>query len=54
LTLNACVLLASIRMLAPAQNTFGCAEPITSVRAPGCSNRSRRMASASSMSTPRS
>ena len=54
LTLNPWVLVASIGMFAPAQNTFGWAEVITSVRTPGCSKRRRRTASASSMSTPRS
>ncbi len=54
LTLWAWVEPASMRMLAPAQNTRFLAERITTTFTSGCSKRSRWTASASSMSTPRS
>ena len=40
-TFQACDESASIRMFAPAQNTFSLALLTTTVRIPGCSNRSR-------------
>ena len=54
LTLWACVAPASMRMLAPAQNTLGLPERSRMTRTCGCSKRSRSSASASSISTPRS
>ena len=54
LTLCAWLAPASMRMLAPAQNTRGLPERSSTTRTWGCSKRSRSSASASSMSTPRS
>jgi hypothetical protein len=54
LTLWAWLAPASMRILAPAQNTRGLPERSTTTRTCGCSKRSRSMASASSISTPRS
>ena len=45
---------ANIRMLAPAQNIFSRPPVITIALTPGCSKRTRWIASYSSMSTPRS
>ena len=54
LTFHACDDWASIRMLAPAQNIFSRPPVITTALTPGCSKRTRWIASYSSMSTPRS
>jgi len=54
LTFHGCGDVASMRMFAPAQKIFSLTLVITTVRTPGCSNRSRCTASYSSMSTPRS
>ena len=54
LTLCAWLAPASMRILAPAQNTRGLPERSRITRTSGCSKRSRSIASASSISTPRS
>ena len=54
LTFHACVDPRSMKMLAPAQKIRSFALVITTTRTSGCSKRMRWMASASSMSTPRS
>ena len=53
-TLNVWVDVPSMKMLAPEQKTRSLADSTIRVRTSGCSNRIRRIASASSMSTPMS
>ena len=53
-TLTTCVEPRSMKMLAPAQKMRSFSDETTTTRTSGCSKRRRWMASASSMSTPRS
>ena len=54
LTFHACVEPRSMKMFAPAQKIRSLRLVMTTVRTSGCSKRRRWIASASSMSTPRS
>jgi len=54
LTLNGWEAVPSMKMFAPAQKMRSLSEVMTTARTSGCSKRRRKMASASSTSTPRS